>query len=452
MRLILFVLPALLLIFSACANHAADNQFYEKALSDHFCSESFFKAEQKRMDSNKDIIYTGLNAGAIARNCQDFNTSNDFLDKAEEAYKYDVDLEGLGSKGARLVGSALVNEAVFDYQGTLYERIMVNVYKGLNFMSLNDFENARVEFNRALMRQDKAKEYFASQIAASRAEFEEAKKTQNFDENMQQNYENVLSQYDHLLKDFDTSKNFINPYATYTAALFFFLDKDYTRAVDLLKEVAVINSRSAEFKKEFRVFNQYASSTNPQRLQKYIFVVYESGFGAGLDELSFTLPFIFDDNLITSSFALPTLKKRENSFSYLLANETKTSQFVSFDDVIATEFKTELASKITKAISSTILKTTLNAAVAKNDPTGGLLSMASSIVTASTSRADVRFWNALPKFASVAMIENNGELVIKSDDGRILYTNNEINKDKNAMLVIRSYLRYLPNAFYLIQP
>lgn len=441
-----------MIFFNACASYSVNNQVYEQALVNHLCSESFFEEQKQQVANNQDVIYIGLNAGAIARNCEDFNASNDFLDKAEESYKYDVDLEGLGLKGAKFAGSALVNEAVFDYQGTLYERIMVNVYKGLNFMSLNDFENARVEFNRALMRQDKAKEYFANQIAVSRAEFEKAKNTQNFDENVQQNYQGLLSQYNHLLKDFDTSKNFTNPYATYTAALFFFLDKDYRRAVDLLKEVAVINSQSTEFKKEFKVFEQYASSTKPQNLKKYIFIVYESGFGAGLDELKFTLPFIFDDQLITSSFAMPILKKRENSFAYLLANDVQTTQFVNFDDVIATEFQTELASKATQAISSTILKTALNVAVAKNDPTGGFLSIASSIITDSTTRADLRFWNALPKFASVAMVENNGKLVIKSSDGRAIYINDKINKDKNAMIVVRSYLRYLPSSFYLIQP
>ena len=49
---------------------------------------------------------------------------------------------------------------------------MVNVYKGLNFMSLGDFANARVEFNRALIRQDMAKDYFAAQIAAAKEELE----------------------------------------------------------------------------------------------------------------------------------------------------------------------------------------------------------------------------------------------------------------------------------------
>lgn len=126
--------------------------------------------------------------------------------------------------------------------------------------------------------------------------------------------------YEHLLKDFATTQDFVNPYATYMASVFFFLDKDYKRAQDLFKEVAIINKNSAEFNKEFNIFENYAKSLNPQSLQKYVFVVYESGFGAGLDEFAITLPFTFDGNVVTSSLALPTLKKRTNSYEYVVAN------------------------------------------------------------------------------------------------------------------------------------
>lgn len=100
----------------------------------------------------------------IARNCGDFNKSNVFFDAVEESYKYDVDLENVSPKATKFVGTTLLNDTIVDYDGSLYERIMVNIYKALNYMEEDDYENARVEFNRALMRQDKAKEYFAKEI------------------------------------------------------------------------------------------------------------------------------------------------------------------------------------------------------------------------------------------------------------------------------------------------
>lgn len=88
------------------------------------------------------MIFTGLNTGYIARDCKDFNLSNSIFDKVEDSYKYDVDLQSLSKKSTRALASTLINEGVNDYQGAWYERTMLNVYKGLNFMSLGDFVNA----------------------------------------------------------------------------------------------------------------------------------------------------------------------------------------------------------------------------------------------------------------------------------------------------------------------
>lgn len=425
--------------FCACANHSTDNFFYEEALKNAYCDNSFFEDKRAKVDKNDDTIYTGLNVGALARHCDELKLSNYFFDKAEEAYKYDVDLQGLGKKGAKALSSTLINEGVNDYEGTLYERIMVNVYKGLNFMSLKDFANARVEFNRALMRQDKAKEYFAKQIESNRKEFDEAKQDANYEQNMGNNYNTISARYEHLLKDFATTKDFVNPYATYMASVFFFLDGDYKRAQDLFKEVAIINKNSAEFNKEFNIFENYAKSLNPQSLQKYVFVVYESGFGAGLDEFAITLPFTFDGNVVTSSLALPTLKKRTNSYEYVVANGSKVADFVDFDNIIATEFKANMGFRVGKALSSTIVKTTMNLAVAKNDPTGGYLSLATSLFNSATTKADLRFWSALPKYAKILALENTGSIVINSNNGTTLYKNEELPQDKNLLIIVKSH-------------
>lgn len=425
--------------FCACSNHSTDNFFYEEALKNAYCDNSFFEDKRAKVDKNDDTIYTGLNVGALARHCDELKLSNYFFDKAEEAYKYDVDLQGLGKKSVKMLSSTLINESINDYEGTLYERIMVNVYKGLNFMSLKDFANARVEFNRALMRQDKAKEYFAKQIESNRKEFDEAKQDANYEQNMGNNYNTISARYEHLLKDFATTQDFVNPYATYMASVFFFLDGDYKRAQDLFKEVAIINKNSAEFNKEFNIFENYAKSLNPQSLQKYVFVVYESGFGAGLDEFTITLPFTFDGNVVTSSLALPTLKKRTNSYEYVVANGSKVADFVDFDNIIATEFKANMGFRVGKALSSTIVKTTMNLAVAKNDPTGGYLSLATSLFNSATTKADLRFWSALPKYAKILALENTGSIVINSDNGTTLYKNEELPQDKNLLIIVKSH-------------
>ncbi|CAM2946286.1 COG3014 family protein [Helicobacter burdigaliensis] len=443
------LLGASCLVFSACANHSQSNLSYENNLTQKFCDKAFLEDNLAKAKKQDDTIYRGLNAGLIAKNCGEFKVSNEFFDLAEESYKWDVDLQNIGTKGAKTIATTLINDNIVDYEGSLYERIMVNAYKGLNFMSLGDYENARVEFNRALMRQDKAKEYFAKEIDKNRKEVEEAKKDPNYKKNMSQNTQTIQDEYAHLWKEFDTTKNFTNPYATYLASVFFYMDRDYRKAAELFREVSVINPKNKEIRKESAIFQKAAKSAKAKK-SNLVFVVYENGFGTIKDEFSLTLPFVVDKNIVTTSVALQTLKKREASYENLSINGAQTSQIVDLDNIVATEFKINMPSMIAKALAQTITKTALNVAVAKNDKTGGWLSLASSALTTATNSADVRAWRGLPKSISVVMLENNGTLDIKAPDGTQLYKG-RIDKNKSALVMVRSFNPSNPVSVNIIQ-
>lgn len=450
MKKSLILLALIAIFFSACANHNSQNSLYESSLKHRKCDEKFFTAKRAQVEANDDVIYTGLNAGAMARNCLDFEQSNYFFDKAEEAYKFDVDLQSAGKRVAKGTAAMLLNEGVGDYEGRLYERIMVNVYKGLNFMGLGEFENARVEFNRALLRQQKAKEFFKKEIEANKEEFDKARQDPNYAQNMGANYGVINAQYAHLLKDFTASQNFTNPYATYLASLFFFLEGDFLRAADLFKEVAALQ-KNGEIAREFAIFERAATSFSRKKLKRQIFVVYESGFSMALDEFAVSLPFLTPDGLVSFSLALPMLKARENSHEFLVANGVKTQELVSFDEIIAAEFKANLPITISKALSSAIIKTTLNAVVAKNDPTGGFLSLATSVFNAANTHADTRQWQALPKFVNVVMVENTGELKLVTPRGVTLYANDSLDAKKDVLVLVKSYAEYGETLVWVVQ-
>ena len=440
--------------FISCSTHQKDNILYQHELISQNCSENFFTQELNELKKENDVIFKGLNAGYIARDCKKFKLSNEFFDLSEESYKYDVDLQSDSSKILKGVASTLINNTIFDYQGFYYERTMLNLTKALNFMSLGDFANARIEFNRALMRQEKAKEYFAFYLEQNRKELDKAKKEdENFEQNIEKNSKFIAREYENLFKDFKISENFTNPYVTYVSAVFFFMDRDYRKAYDLLKEVFVLHSKNEEMQKQFQIFNQFAKSLNPKKLKKHIFIIYENGLAPAFDEFSLTLPFIFDKKIVSASVALPILQKRSSSFEYLSvldANENlQTQNLFDFDAIVASEFKTNLTPIITQALLTTILKTSVNVAVANNDNTG-ILSLVSNLFSILSTRADLRFWNFLPKNAQIAMLENKGFVEILTPMQNSIYSLN-LDKNKDILILVRSFTAQIPPRIYIIE-
>lgn len=439
------------LFLTACSTYQEKNITYQKVLFSNNCNDTFLKEQMQKLNQNKDVIFVGLNSGYIARDCMKFKLSNEFFDKVEHSYKYDVDLQSFSAKSTQFIGKTLINDTISDYEGSWYERTMVNVYKGLNFMSLKDFENARVEFNRALMRQEKAKEYFENEI---KQQIEQAKKNEHYKQNIKENIQVIEKQYNHLFDDFNAQKNYTNPYVTYISSVFFFMDKDYKKAYDLLKEVYIIFNKNEEIDKEFKIFEKYSNSLTPSKLKKYIFIIYENGLSPSLDSFDLTLPFIFENKVVNTSISFPTLKKRNASFEYLKAKNLnddfkKTQNLFNFDQVVASEFQATLTPKIIKALLSGAIKTGINLTIAKND-SSGVLNLASNIFTILTTKSDLRFWNFLPKNAQIIMLENDGFIEIYNDNNMEIFRQ-DLDKNKNILILIRSFSKEFPTRIYKME-
>lgn len=137
-----------------------------------------YKAIVKKMKKNpKDDLLWYLDAGLISKYAKDHNATITFFDKAEGKIKQ-YDKKVLAGTILANVGAVLTNDTFMDYQPKIYEGIMVNTYKGMDFLDNGDFSNARVEFNRALERQRRAKEFFAKEINQEKKKIkaQEAKK------------------------------------------------------------------------------------------------------------------------------------------------------------------------------------------------------------------------------------------------------------------------------------
>lgn len=116
------------------------------------------KAEEEEVYSEKDRVLLFLDKGIVYHYQGEYEKSNAQLEKAERA------IEDLFTKSvSKAATSMLLNDNALDYSGEVYEDIYINIFKALNYLQLNKFDEAYVEVKRVNNKlnalDDKYKEY-----------------------------------------------------------------------------------------------------------------------------------------------------------------------------------------------------------------------------------------------------------------------------------------------------
>ena len=419
---VLVVILILLVLFAGCNapkdQLAAFNGRFESfdyAKSAHFAAG---KISKRTNPKGEDLLWA-LQLGTVQRIQRQYAESTETFDKAEEMLKY-FDMQSSLGDG---FGSTIANDNVIPYRGEEYDGIMVNVYKALNFMAEKKFDLGRVEFNRALDRQRRAKEKFSVEIKKLRSELESGQQRNKFAKTNVDNPETSrqLAQRYPNLYNFEAYPDFVNPFATYLAGIFFNLVSDHAKAVDLLKEsygMVGDNSYIAEDLKETEdILN------GKGRLEDTVWLIFENGLGPVKRELRMDIPlFIETDNIKYVGIALPELFFRNKAHQYLVAEangiDYQTRLVADMDRVVQTEFSKDYGGILTRAIISATFKTTAQYALENQGKDSSKYQVASILMAAYsfvTTAADVRIWTSLPKEFQVARFAKpeNGTIKIK---------------------------------------
>ncbi|MHC5143665.1 MAG: COG3014 family protein, partial [Planctomycetota bacterium] len=338
--------------------------------------------------------------------------SAEMFDSCEEMMThFDAENSGLG----HTVGAVAVNENIVPYTGQVYDGVMVNTYKALNFISTGQYDLARVEFNRALDRQRRAKETFNQEIQKQKNQIS----TDENSENVQKSLDNPdmkqrLEEVYPSLYNFSVYPDFVNPFATYMAGLFFLIDGDYSKSVDLLKESAGMVPENTMILEDLDMVDRVISGGHT--IEPMLWVIFENGLGPVKEEFRIDLPlFIATDNIRYVGIALPMLTFRQAASPYLeikAGSKTSRTQLVAdMDRVIHTEFEKDFKGTLTRAIISTTTKAIAQYALEKNSGSSWA-SVAMAVYSFVTTAADVRIWTALPKNFQAARltIPENGIL------------------------------------------
>ena len=421
----------LTVFFTGCVGvtgHGESLATFERDLKSSTCNYVF--VEEKIEDSD-DVILWASQGGSLARNCFNYEKSNLYFDKVEGLYKSNVDLQSNISKAGNSANTVLINNNVNDYQGNVYEKVMLNTYKGLNFMAMNDFINARVEFNRALDRQRRAKEYFENEIQSKQ---QKDQKDQNYNKAQNRHTQKAIyDSYKDTFVGFEAYPDFVNPFTTYLSGLFFFLDEDYKKARYLLKESISMQPNNKQIISDFELMKV------PKKDKNYAWIIYEAGESMAKREMRINIPlFIFTNKVYYAGIALPKLYNRGSSYKYLQVDDQRSVLVADMDSIIKAEFDKRFSQIALEATLNLIAKTYMQYELNKSGSLGGIAGM---LYQSLTNRTDIRSWTALPKNFQSMRVELTQNPVIIKDDKQNVISTIQVEKGKNVLIYVKSSFR-----------
>ncbi|WP_145960340.1 COG3014 family protein [Leminorella richardii] len=341
-----------------------------------------------------------LEAGALLRMTNQLDRSTKVFDGAELLIK-DSETKNIAASGLSQAASMVVNDNVMDYSPRVYDRVMVNTYKALNFWQLADFNNARVEWNRVDDRQRRAAEYFSKEINEQKS----AIKSNNLGESYSKSMETLegsgidVAQW----KPYD---GYINPASLYLHGLYFLINNenvgDLNKAKESLKRAYAL-TKNRQIRSDLNLANSKGRNVPPG-----VWVIFENGSSARKAERRIDLPLLLVTRKVAyAGIALPTLESGSPAYPYLSINGgNKTESFAQMDKIIQGEFKTEFTGILIKELSRAILKTAAQATMMNSDnKTIRILGAITGVAQAVTTQADIRSWHTLPYDFQVAYVK-----------------------------------------------
>lgn len=397
------------------------------------------KISNSKKPKGEDLLWS-MQLGCLERVKQNHQQSNDYFDKSEEMLKvFDYQNEIVDSAAA-----IVVSENVVPYVGEEYDGIMVNTYKALNFMTLGKNDLARVEFNRALDRQRRAKENFAKKIAKLKNEIEQEREKgkSHVEESIEnpQVKELIADRYPGL-DEFQAYPDFVNPFTTYIAGVYFNLVGDHQKAATFLKESYGMVSDNECIAQDLAVTEQILDGQG--ELKDTVWVIFENGMGPVKEELRIDIPlFVATNKVKYIGIALPKLKFREQAYPYLSVkaadHDYQTQLVANMDRVVQTEFNEDFKGILTRAIISATAKAVSQYALAEEgSSSAALASVLVAVYSFATTAADVRIWTTLPKDFQVARLPMPPDRLVTIEPPGAELFQVKIPACKNALVYVR---------------
>jgi len=243
------------------------------------------------------------------------------------------------------------------------------------------------------------------------------------------------------LYEFEAYPDFVNPFTTYIAGVFFNLIGDHSKAVTFLKESYGMVRDNDYIARDLAVTEQVLDGQ--AELKDTVWVIFENGLGPAKEEFRIDIPlFIATDQVKYFGIALPMLVFREQAYPYLsikAGDKSYNTQIVAnMDRVVQTEFNKDFKGILTRAIISATAKAVAQYALDKNDNSSPkIVSLFAAVYSFATTAADVRIWTTLPKNFQVARLPIPPDRIITIEPPGVELFPVEIPPCRNAIVYVR---------------
>lgn len=402
---------------------------------------------------DEDNLLDALEAGKAFNDAGMWEHSKRAFEVAGRELAWKEDTVDTPSEVINLVGTTLTSSAFGAYQGKIFEGGLIDYYQAINEIMLGNEQDARVDFNRFDVRMSNAVAQFASfreEIREeNRAEISQANEstTQNTFDAARQEFRQGVAEVPTVQSDAHVriaAGELLS--GVFRATSSASSDKNANNVIYPLREAAKASYSKAGMRLANRTANQLQRSGFSSKGKVY--VVYEDGRGPTLTEFRVDLPlFLVSDKVTYSGIALPKFQKGQPAFGRLQFSGTPSVDLTNVSYISGIEFEAAYPGVVTKAVISTIIKTTAqiaaNAAIdgdkKEKSLLGDLLKLGIGAAQAASTQADTRTWANLPNSIQLAVLNRpaSGKLSVNAPSGAKL-TTVELPEADNVLVLVKA--------------
>jgi len=484
-QIFLFLVLALGLLFYSGCSTLISSRHQKKAAMKHFSGGEYKKSAKLIEEYAKSRAGTGdelmwyLEDGTVKFVIEDYPNSLKAFEKAEEVLQEHEDRATFNMRGVGAeVGAAYTNANALPYTGLFFEKIIINTFKSMNYLAMNNPDAASVEMRRARFRQKMARRRYEVDLLEE-YKYEPPKykgmKIPGFSPDKILNSKKIKEDRKWIRKHKNLDYgNVTNPIVSFFSAIDFLAQGNPYKALFDFRILYRIDPNNPVFKKCYVSMAKQLKEPLPDKLKsisaynfpmnrKVVYVLFEDGLIPARKEKLFEL--ILPPPIGYTGIAYPILEYFPSDAAHLevinkdgkkvntkiIGDFGAISSFALDKQINEIIIRAVIGAMVKEATSITLQYTAKHVAsqIPGAPPGSGEVAQLIVFVTMQVykkmfNRADVRSWQTLPNRIQAAVFPKgkNGifKLSVISKDGSVMNSAN-INVGKSdsiTMILVKS--------------